>query len=80
PQAESPLNTLLADESRRKARRLLARLSPREERIVRRRFGIDEPDGRTLEEIGREMSLTRERIRQIEAVALKRLRSSNGSE
>jgi RNA polymerase primary sigma factor len=80
PQAESPLNTLLADESRRKARRLLARLSPREERIVRRRFGIDEPDGRTLEEIGREMSLTRERIRQIEAVALKRLRSSSGSE
>jgi RNA polymerase primary sigma factor len=48
-------------------------LSPREERIIRMRFGIGEPQTYTLEEVGREFSLTRERIRQIEARAISKL-------
>ena len=53
--------------------KLLKTLSPREERIVRLRFGIGETNTATLEEVGREFSLTRERIRQIEARAIAKL-------
>jgi RNA polymerase primary sigma factor len=55
-------------------RRVLATLSPREEKILRMRFGIGEHSDHTLEEISRNFSLTRERIRQIEGQALKKLR------
>ncbi|MEW6219049.1 MAG: sigma-70 family RNA polymerase sigma factor [Thermodesulfobacteriota bacterium] len=55
-------------------RNILANLSPREEKVIRLRFGIDEDQDHTLEEIGRRFSLSRERIRQIEKKALKRLR------
>ena len=55
-------------------RRVLATLSPREEKILRMRFGIGERCDHTLEEISQSFSLTRERIRQIEAQALKKLR------
>ena len=51
--------------------RLLATLRPREERVLRRRFGIGEEKDRTLEEVGLEFEVTRERIRQIEAKALR---------
>jgi RNA polymerase primary sigma factor len=78
-QAESPLTPLLAQETAETVRRALAHLTPREERIVRRRFGIGEREGHTLEEIGTELSLTRERIRQIESAALKKLRNVRGS-
>lgn len=53
---------------------VLASLSPREAKVLRMRFGIDMPTGLTLEEIGQQFDLTRERIRQIEAKALRKLR------
>src|SRR5262245_11998495 len=58
----------------RYAQRILATLSPREERIVRMRFGIGERAEHTLEETGKIFGVTRERIRQIESSALKKLR------
>ena len=54
--------------------RILASLSPREERLLKLRFGIGDGTDRTLDEIGREFGLTRERIRQIEGKALLKLR------
>lgn len=53
--------------------KVLSTLTPREERILRLRFGIGEAENATLEEVGREFSLTRERIRQIEARAIEKL-------
>ncbi|MFO0666109.1 MAG: RNA polymerase sigma factor RpoD [Polyangiaceae bacterium] len=55
-------------------RQLLKTLTPREERILRMRFGIDAPGDMTLEEVGQHFRLTRERIRQIETKALRKLR------
>jgi RNA polymerase primary sigma factor len=57
--------------------RALATLSPREQHVLRKRFGIGETTDSTLEEIAQEVELTRERIRQIEAHALERLRKRN---
>ncbi len=59
-----------------KAREVLRTLTPREEKVLRMRFGIGEQYDHTLDEVGREFSLTRERIRQIEAKALMKLRNS----
>ncbi len=56
------------------ARRVLATLTPREERVLRMRFGIGEKSDHTLEEVGHDFDVTRERIRQIEAKALRKLR------
>jgi RNA polymerase primary sigma factor len=58
---------------------LLETLSPREEKILRLRFGLDDGHDRTLEEVGREFNVTRERIRQIEARALRKLRHPSRS-
>ena len=55
-------------------RRVLATLTPREEKVLRMRFGIGEKADHTLEEVGQDFSVTRERIRQIEAKALRKLR------
>ena len=55
-------------------RKALDGLTDREREIVTMRFGIDGGDGRTLEEVGREFGVTRERVRQIEAKALAKLR------
>lgn len=55
-------------------RKVLATLTPREERVLRMRFGIGEKTDHTLEEVGQDFAVTRERIRQIEAKALKKLR------
>jgi RNA polymerase primary sigma factor len=65
---------------RERASQLLSGLTPREERILRMRFGIGTDRDHTLEEVGRLFNVTRERIRQIEAKALGKLRASLGSE
>ena len=53
---------------------VLNSLTPREEKVLRLRYGLDDGRPRTLEEVGREFNVTRERIRQIEAKALRKLR------
>jgi RNA polymerase primary sigma factor len=70
---EALVATALAEQTRK----VLATLTPREERILRMRFGIGERSERTLEEVGNDFSVTRERIRQIEAKALQKLRVSS---
>jgi RNA polymerase primary sigma factor len=72
----SPTEALSKSEVAEEARLALAGLTSREERILRLRFGIGEVGEQTLEQIGRQFSLTRERIRQIEAKALRKLRAS----
>ena len=57
----------------------LATLTPREEKVLRMRFGIGERSDHTLEEVGRSFGVTRERIRQIEAKALRKLRHPSRS-
>ena len=57
--------------------RVLSSLSEREEKVLRMRFGIDSETDFTLEEVGKNFSVTRERIRQIEAKALKKLKHPN---
>jgi RNA polymerase primary sigma factor len=60
-------------------RKVLATLTPREEQIVRMRFGIGKKSDHTLEEVGEVFAVSRERIRQIEAKALRKLRESGCS-
>ena len=55
--------------------RILGTLTPREQTVIRLRFGIGEDQARTLEQVGQHLSVTRERIRQIEAKALKKLKT-----
>ncbi|NVB37722.1 RNA polymerase sigma factor RpoD [Pseudenhygromyxa sp. WMMC2535] len=73
--AEVVVNLNLADQTRR----VLATLTPREEKVLRMRFGIGETSDHTLEEVGQDFSVTRERIRQIEAKALRKLRHPSRS-
>ncbi len=73
--AEAVISTNLADQTRR----VLATLTPREEKVLRMRFGIGETSDHTLEEVGQDFSVTRERIRQIEAKALRKLRHPSRS-
>jgi len=68
--SESVVNTYLADVTRD----VLSTLTPREEKVLKMRFGIDEKKDHTLEEVGQDFDVTRERIRQIEAKALRKLR------
>jgi RNA polymerase primary sigma factor len=70
----SPVTTLLEQDRAARVRRMLDRLTTRERDIVRARFGLGNGEPQTLEEIARRMSLTRERIRQIEVRALAKLR------
>ncbi|HEX8790876.1 MAG TPA: sigma-70 family RNA polymerase sigma factor, partial [Polyangiaceae bacterium] len=70
----APDEALGDNELSREARDLLKLLSPREEQVLRMRFGIDAPGDLTLEEVGKSFELTRERIRQIETKALRKLR------
>lgn len=60
-------------------KRVLATLTPREEKVLRMRFGIGEKSDHTLEEVGKDFAVTRERIRQIEAKALRKLRHPSRS-
>ena len=57
----------------------LHKLTPREEKVIRLRYGLDDGKQRTLEEVGKEFNVTRERIRQIEAKALRKLRTPSKS-
>jgi RNA polymerase primary sigma factor len=59
--------------------RVLQTLTPREERVLRKRFGIGDDTEHTLEEVGQDFDVTRERIRQIEAKALRKLRHPSRS-
>ena len=68
--SEAAYNSDLAEQ----LRKILATLTPREEKVLRMRFGIGEKSDHTLEEVGRDFNVTRERIRQIEAKALRKLR------
>jgi RNA polymerase primary sigma factor len=74
--AVPPDARVVAESVRTKLRDALATLSPREREILRLRFGLDVDRAHTLEEIGRRFSLTRERVRQIEAAALRKLHES----
>jgi len=67
-------DTLITMDLAEQTRRVLATLTPREEKILRMRFGIGEKAEHTLEQVGNDFSVTRERIRQIEAQALRKLR------
>jgi RNA polymerase primary sigma factor len=58
---------------------VLKTLTPREEKVLKLRFGLEDGRSRTLEEVGREFNVTRERIRQIEAKALRKLRHPSRS-
>ena len=70
----APVDVLVRKRFVQETRELLNELTPREERVLRMRFGLDDGNERTLSEIGESFSLTRERIRQIETQALRKLR------
>jgi RNA polymerase primary sigma factor len=72
--AESPNDSLITQDLTTQVERALSTLSPKEKEILRLRFGIGEAGEHTLEEVGRRFSVTRERIRQIETKALRKLR------
>ncbi len=74
-----PIDAMIQSNLRETTTRVLASLTPREERIVRMRFGLGMNSDHTLEEVGRQFSVTRERIRQIEAKALRKLKHPSRS-
>ena len=64
---------------REQLQEVLHTLTPREEKVIRLRFGLEDGQAHTLEEVGKEFNVTRERIRQIEAKALRKLRHPSRS-
>ena len=72
--AISPAEAVISSSLKDQTRKVLATLTPRQERVLRLRFGIDENADHTLEEVGQDFGVTRERIRQVEAKALRKLR------
>jgi RNA polymerase primary sigma factor len=74
-----PIDAMIQSNLRETTTRMLASLTPREERIVRMRFGLGMNSDHTLEEVGQQFSVTRERIRQIEAKALRKLKHPSRS-
>jgi RNA polymerase primary sigma factor len=74
-----PIDATIQSNLRETTTRVLASLTPREERIVRMRFGLGMNSDHTLEEVGHQFSVTRERIRQIEAKALRKLKHPSRS-
>ncbi|HEX9284251.1 MAG TPA: RNA polymerase sigma factor RpoD [Nitrospirales bacterium] len=77
--AISPLDAAIRYDLQRQINNALKTLTPREERVLRKRFGIGENTDHTLEEVGQDFAVTRERIRQIEAKALRKLRHPSRS-
>ena len=74
-----PIDAAIQSNLRETTTRVLASLTPREERIIRMRFGLGRNSDHTLEEVGQQFALTRERIRQIEARALRKLKHPSRS-
>jgi RNA polymerase primary sigma factor len=74
-----PVDSAIQSNLREVTTRILASLTPREERVLRMRFGIGMQTDHTLEEVGQQFSVTRERIRQIEAKALRKLKHPSRS-
>ena len=79
-QSSSPLDTATNDGLTEATRSVLSGLTARESKVLRMRFGIDMNTDHTLEEVGKQFDVTRERIRQIEAKALRKLRHPTRSE
>ncbi|GAB4393637.1 MAG: RNA polymerase sigma factor RpoD [Gammaproteobacteria bacterium] len=77
---QSPIDAATAEGLSELTREILATLTPREAKVLRMRFGIDMNTDHTLEEVGKQFDVTRERIRQIEAKALRKLRHPSRSE
>jgi len=77
--AVSPVEAVINGNLEDQTRRVLKTLTPREEKVLRMRFGIGEKSDHTLEEVGQDFEVTRERIRQIEAKALRKLRHPSRS-
>ncbi|WP_417601303.1 RNA polymerase sigma factor RpoD [Pararhodobacter oceanensis] len=77
--ATLPLDSAIQENLRETTTRVLSSLTPREERVLRMRFGIGMNTDHTLEEVGQQFSVTRERIRQIEAKALRKLKHPSRS-
>jgi len=77
--AVAPIDAAIQSNLRATTTRVLASLTAREERVLRMRFGIGVSSNHTLEEVGQQFSVTRERIRQIEAKALRKLRHPSRS-
>lgn len=75
----SPSDTVASNDLKEKVREILKTLTPREEKVLKMRFGIDVASEHTLEEVGKDFSVTRERIRQIEVKALRKLRHPSRS-
>ena len=75
----SPTDAVVSMNLAEQTRKILATLTPREEKVLRMRFGIGEKSDHTLEEVGQDFEVTRERIRQIEAKALRKLRHPSRS-
>jgi RNA polymerase primary sigma factor len=76
----SPIDQATAESLRETTHAVLSQLTPREAKVLRMRFGIDLSTDHTLEEVGKQFDVTRERIRQIEAKALRKLRHPSRSE
>lgn len=76
----SPIESATREGLKESVREVLAGLTPREAKVLRMRFGIDMNTDHTLEEVGKQFDVTRERIRQIEAKALRKLRHPSRSD
>jgi len=79
PGGVSPAEAMISVDLKRQTAHVLSTLSPREESIIKMRFGLEDGSERTLEEVGQSFRVTRERIRQIEAKALRKLRHASRS-
>ncbi len=77
--AKSPAETVVQTMLKEQLLAVIETLTPREQKVIRLRYGLDDAHPRTLEEVGKEFNVTRERIRQIEAKALKKLRNPSRS-
>jgi RNA polymerase primary sigma factor len=77
--AISPIEAVLVSNLRDQTRKVLKSLTPREEQVLKMRFGVGDGSEHTLEEVGRSFNVTRERIRQIESKALRKLRHPSRS-